>query len=59
MATRVTVRDEHLAAIGLAASTRRCANLTGKGKMRLLDTTSPKSVYIPVCFGLLASVYQN
>ncbi|CAE7876771.1 unnamed protein product, partial [Symbiodinium sp. KB8] len=37
MATRVTVRDEHLAAIGLAASTRRCANLTGKGKMRLLD----------------------
>ncbi|CAE7701276.1 unnamed protein product, partial [Symbiodinium sp. CCMP2456] len=37
MATRVTVRDEHLAAIGLAASTRRCANLMGSGRKRLLD----------------------
>ncbi|CAE6941977.1 Ttn [Symbiodinium sp. CCMP2592] len=37
MATRMTIRDEHLAAIGLAASTRRCANIMGSGKMRLLD----------------------
>ena len=38
MATRAVVRDEHLAAIGLAASTRTCADLLGSGKKtRLLD----------------------
>ena len=52
MATRIAIRDEHLAAIGLAASTRRCAKLMGSGKMRLLDTRSHKSVFMPLFWGL-------
>ena len=38
MATRTVVRDDYLAAIGLAASTRTCNDLIGSGKKtRLLD----------------------